>query len=215
MWRHGLITQARVRAAFEAVDRGHYAPGAARAYQDAPQSIGHGATISAPHMHAAAAENVLGFMVPGGAARVLDVGSGSGYLTHVLAELAGEGARVVGLEHVPALRDLGEANMRRSQRGRELLESARVEFVLGDGRLGWEEEGGKWHVIHVGAAAKEVHPQLLAQLEAPGCMFIPVDDDEHGTSQHIWRIQQDKDGNVSKKRLFQVRYVPLTDAPST
>ncbi|PHH59458.1 hypothetical protein CDD81_3188 [Ophiocordyceps australis] len=215
MWRHGLITQPRVRAAFEAVDRAHYAPSALRAYEDAPQSIGHGATISAPHMHAAAAEHLVGFLLPDGAARVLDVGSGSGYLTHVLAELVGSGGRVVGLEHIDALRDLGEANMRRSDRGRELLDKGSVEFVLGDGRMGWEEQGGKWDVIHVGAAAKEVHPQLLAQLKAPGCIFIPVDDDEDGTSQHIWRIEQDKEGKLSKKQLFGVRYVPLTDAPNT
>ena len=45
---------------------------------------------------------------PGRPRRVLDVGSGSGYLTHVLAELVGDGGVVVGLEHIAALRDLGE-----------------------------------------------------------------------------------------------------------
>lgn len=45
-------------------------------------------------------------------------------------------------------------------------------------------------------------------------MFIPVDDDSSGYSQHVWRIEKDKDGQVTKKRLFGVRYVPLTDAPS-
>ena len=45
-------------------------------------------------------------------------------------------------------------------------------------------------------------------------MFIPVDDDDAGWSQHVWNIDKDKDGNVSKKKLFGVRYVPLTDPPA-
>lgn len=46
-----------------------------------------------------------------------------------------------------------------------------------------------------------------------GRMFIPVDDDDAGWSQHVWNIDKDENGNVSRKRLFGVRYVPLTDAP--
>jgi protein-L-isoaspartate(D-aspartate) O-methyltransferase len=45
-------------------------------------------------------------------------------------------------------------------------------------------------------------------------MFIPVDDDSDGLAQHVWRISKDRNGEVSKERLFGVRYVPLTDAPS-
>lgn len=142
------------------------------AYEDSPQPIGHGATISAPHMHASAIENVLSYVLPDPARpprRVLDVGSGSGYLTHVLAEFVGDEGLVVGLEHVRALRDRGEENMRKSARGRELLEKGVVKFRLGDGRKGWMEEGrSEWDVIHVGAAAKIVHEELLEQLRAPG-----------------------------------------------
>lgn len=78
------------------VDRAHYAP--FEPYQDRPQSIGHNATISAPHMHAAACESLLQFLQPG--ARVLDVGSGSGYLTHVIAELVQPGGKVIGVDHI-------------------------------------------------------------------------------------------------------------------
>lgn len=45
-------------------------------------------------------------------------------------------------------------------------------------------------------------------------MFIPVEDAKDPDSQHVWRIEKDKDGNISKKKLFGVRYVPLTDAPA-
>lgn len=149
-------------------------------YEDSPQSIGHAATISAPHMHASAIEHLLSYLIPSEtspAPRVLDVGSGSGYLTHILAELVGERGLVVGLEHISALRDLGESNMRKSEQGALILDGGKVKFVLGDGRLGWREEparvgeeqyGTAWDVIHVGASAKEVHPELLEQLKAPG-----------------------------------------------
>lgn len=145
------------------------------AYEDSPQPIGHAATISAPHMHACAVENVLSYLLPHSSSssssprRVLDVGSGSGYLTHVMAEIVGEGGMVVGLEHIQELCDLGERNARRSKEGREMVESGRMRFRVGDGRKGWLEDGrGEWDVIHVGAAAKTVHQALLDQLKAPG-----------------------------------------------
>jgi protein-L-isoaspartate(D-aspartate) O-methyltransferase len=136
-------------------------------------------------MHASAAESLLPYLNPGN--RVLDVGSGSGYLTAVLAELVSpaetpgtstvggvkEGARVVGLEHIKALRDLGEGNLGKGERGRQLLERGLVEFVVGDGRKGWKEGCGDvekvgWDAIHVGAAASELHGELVEQLRRPG-----------------------------------------------
>ncbi|KAF7562924.1 hypothetical protein G7046_g1181 [Stylonectria norvegica] len=214
MWKNGLITDPRVKEAFLKVDRAHYAP--VKPYKDYPQPIGHSATISAPHMHASAVEHMLSYLIPSSAApapRVLDVGSGSGYLTHVMAELVGDKGLVVGLEHITELKQLGETNMAKSEQGRKFLDSGRVLFRVGDGREGWveapregeESEGKGWDVIHVGAAAKEIHPQLLGQIKSPGCMFIPVDDDDDGYNQHVWRVEKDGNGEVTKKRLFGVR----------
>jgi protein-L-isoaspartate(D-aspartate) O-methyltransferase len=125
-------------------------------------------------MHAEAASGLLPFLYPG--ARVLDVGSGSGYLTAVFAELVcenGAGGKVVGLEHIKELRDLGERNMAKSERGRNFLDRGDVRFVVGDGRKGWvdkDAEAGNvgWDAIHVGAAAVELHEELVQQLKAPG-----------------------------------------------
>lgn len=154
------------RSARSQVDRAHYAP--AMPYEDSPQFIGHAATISAPHMHANACESLLPYLRPG--ARVLDVGSGSGYLTHVLAELVKPGGAVVGVEHIQALADLGKKNTEKSAEGRELLEKGGIVFVKGDGRKGWTGEGGEegWDAIHVGAAAAGIHQELVDQLKAPG-----------------------------------------------
>ncbi|KAK7745794.1 hypothetical protein SLS53_002511 [Cytospora paraplurivora] len=206
------------------VDRANYAPSSP--YRDYPQSIGHSATISAPHMHATAVEHLLPYLTPSPrnpAPRVLDIGSGSGYLTHVIAELTGEQGTVVGVEHIPQLRDLGEANFSKSERGRELLASGRVRLRVGDGRKGWvepdeREEGkekkGGWDAIHVGASAVELQQELVDQLRAPGRMFIPVDDTPGvEKAQHIWAVDKDEKGVITRKKLFAVRYVPLTDPP--
>jgi len=161
-------------------------------------------------MHASACESLLPFLHP--SAHVLDVGSGSGYLTHVLANLVSpeKGGKIVGIDHIQSLTDLATNNMKKSAEGRELLGSKAVELVCGDGREGYAQ-GGPYDAIHVGAAAKEMHKGLLDQLKAPGRMFIPVGDD--GGTQWIWVVDKKEDGSVEKVRDMGVRYVPLTDAP--
>lgn len=145
------------------VDRAHYAPSSP--YDDSPQGIGHRATISAPHMHASACESLLPYLKPG--AKVLDIGSGSGYLTHVLAELVKPNGRIIGIDHVQELVDLADTNMRKSQEGRSLQESGAAKFVKADGRLGYSHEA-PYDAIHVGAAAAEHHIALTDQLKSPG-----------------------------------------------
>lgn len=186
------------------VDRAQYAP--LSPYEDSPQSIGHHATISAPHMHASACESLLPYLHSG--AQILDIGSGSGYLTEVLAHLLGPEGRVVGVDHIQALVDLASSNMSKGVAGKEMLASGKVKFVTADGRRGWRE-GGPYDAIHVGAAATEAHPELMEQLKAPGRMFIPVGVGE----QFIYVIDKKEDGTVDRKKEYGVRYVPLTDAP--
>lgn len=199
------------------VDRAHYAPHSA--YEDSPQQIGFAATISAPHMHASACESLLPYLKPG--SRVLDVGSGSGYLTHVLAEVqaaqagnkeVGEVGKVVGIDHIQGLVDLSRKNMMKSEEGRYLLECNKVELVCGDGRKGYPP-AAPYDAIHVGAAAKEMHEELISQLKAPGRIFIPVDDGDGWGSQWIWVVDKDEGGKVKRRKDMGVRYVPLTDAP--
>jgi protein-L-isoaspartate(D-aspartate) O-methyltransferase len=199
------------------VDRAHYAP--SRPYSDSPQPIGHGATISAPHMHGYACEYLIEYLKPG--ARVLDIGSGSGYLTHVLANLVTDSSgiadqgQVIGIDHITELTDLARDNMNKSEEGSELQASKKVRFVTGDGRLGWKE-GAPYDAIHVGAAAEQLHPTLIDQLRAPGRLFIPVESEDNGSfsrGQYIWVVDKKDDGSLHKEKVFQVSYVPLTDAP--
>ncbi|KAF1920640.1 protein-L-isoaspartate O-methyltransferase [Ampelomyces quisqualis] len=203
--QNGLIKSKRVKEAMLKVDRAHYAPSSP--YEDSPQPIGHAATISAPHMHASACESLLTYLQPG--CNVLDIGSGSGYLTAVLANLVGPSGSVIGIDHIQPLVDMGNRNMAKSEEGRKALDSGQVKFVMGDGRRGWEE-GAPYDAIHVGAAAAEHHKVLVDQLKAPGRLFVPVAD---GHLQHIYVIEKAKDGTVERNKLYGVQYVPLTDAP--
>ena len=165
-------------------------------------------------MHAAAAESLLPCLNKPDS-RVLDIGSGSGYLTAVLANLVGPQGRVVGIDHIQGLVDLANKNMAKSEQGRQWLDNGKVKFVKGDGRLGYAGDGimeGQdpgYDAIHVGAAAKEAHEVLVQQLRRPGRLFIPVGEE----MQYIWIIDKREDGSVTRKKDFGVRYVPLTDAP--
>jgi protein-L-isoaspartate(D-aspartate) O-methyltransferase len=179
-------------------------------------------------MHGHACEYLIDFLHPG--SRVLDIGSGSGYLTHVFANLISDPSSpssekdgyVIGIDHIEELVDLAKKNMNKSADGRKLLESGKVKFITADGRKGWPE-GAPYDAIHVGAAADKLHPILVEQLRAPGRMFIPVESEAGGShalsalglggGQYIWVVDKKADGSVHKEKVFAVSYVPLTDAP--
>lgn len=182
-------------------DRKHYCP--RNSYMDAPQSIGFDVTISAPHMHAFALELLADKLKPG--AKVLDVGSGSGYLTACFARMIGDG-QVIGVEHQPALAKLGVANIRKDDAS--LIESGRVKIFEGDGRLG-KAEFAPYDAIHVGAAAPNKPLELIKQLANGGRLICPVG--PVNETQALMQYEKDASGVVTEKDLMSVVYVPLTD----
>ncbi|KAJ7767352.1 protein-L-isoaspartate O-methyltransferase [Mycena olivaceomarginata] len=194
----------RISHAMEAVDRAHFVTNQSAAYNDSPQAIGHGATISAPHMHAYAVDHLLPFLRPG--AKVLDVGSGSGYLCAVLHHLVSSYAedqpekvtvagKVIGIDHIPELVDWSLQNLKKDDRTRRAVEEKQIEMYAGDGRLGNE---GPYDAIHVGAAAPTIPEPLISQLGST-------------RTDHIFQVDKDADGNVTKTQIMAVQYVPLTD----
>lgn len=198
------IRTPRVRDAMLSVDRATFVPETCTApYADCPEPLSHNATISAPHMHAAALELLLPYITPTSA--LLDVGAGSGYLAAALANLAPRGS-VTALEHVPALAALAVRNL--DAHDAELQRSGRVAVRLADGRLGARDRA-PFAAIHVGAAAETVPPALVAQLAAGGAMVVPVG--ERGEAQRLLLVTKDARGRVEERAVLAVRYVPLCD----
>lgn len=204
--RAQLIRSEAVKAAFLQVDRHWFMPERqlSRAYMDAPQPIGYNVTISAPHMHAIMAEIVQETCDSLSGKKILDVGSGSGYLTAVFAAMVGPLGSVVGVEHVKELVALSE---RRLQTNFPDWPSSRIKFECADGQAGFSQ-GAPFDVIHVGAAAATVPKALIDQLSPSGCLVIPVGVE----TQELLLITKSPDGkstNVFSKG--GVRFVPLTE----
>jgi protein-L-isoaspartate(D-aspartate) O-methyltransferase len=185
----------RVMDALARVPREQFVPAdlAARAYDNRPLPIGHGQTISQP-LIVAVMTHLLRLRPD---ARVLEVGTGSGYQTAILAELAGE---VVTIEVVADLAATAAARLR-------ALGHDNVEFHSGDGAAGCPERA-PFDAIMVTAAGRSVPPALVDQLAPGGRMVIPLGGDP--LAQDLFLLEKDQAGGVRQRRLFPVAFVPLT-----
>jgi len=162
-----------------------------RAYDDTPLPIGERQTISQPYMVALMTEALE--VRPG--ARVLEVGTGSGYQAAVLAEM---GAHVVTLERIPAL----------GHRAREVLAvlgyADRVTVSVSDGTLG-APAGAPYDGIIVTAGAPRIPRPLVEQLAPGACLVLPMGDDDVQT---LVRIRRGAEG-LSEEYLGECRFVKL------
>ena len=194
------ISDPRVLAAVAAVPRDRFVPPELRAEadRDLPLPIGFGQTISQPFVVAVMSERLR----LRGTERVLEVGTGSGYQTAVLAALAAE---VFSIELVPEL----------ARRAAEVLldelQLRNVRLRTGDGALGWPE-AAPFDRILVTAAAEQVPPALVAQLAPGGRMVLPVGGQED--EQVLRLVERGDDGVTISTDFLPVRFVPLrTGAP--
>ncbi|XP_078494832.1 protein-L-isoaspartate(D-aspartate) O-methyltransferase [Ciona intestinalis] len=206
--KNGIITHDAVYAGMKLTDRKFYV--SSGAYNDSPQSIGYQATISAPHMHAAALEALHDQLTSSENPTALDVGSGSGYLTSCFARMMGDNGRAYGIEHIPELVNKSIENVNRDDP--TLITSGRITLKKGDGRLGYDPDNRKtelYDAIHVGAAASQVPRPLLEQLKKGGRLILPVG--EPGTTQVFEQWDKNNVGELTKKELMKVVYIPLTD----
>ncbi|CAN7498147.1 protein-L-isoaspartate(D-aspartate) O-methyltransferase [Pseudomonas sp. LjRoot71] len=166
-----------------------------RAYEDTALPIGNNQTISQPYMVARMSELLL---AAGPLDKVLEIGTGSGYQTAILAQLV---ERVFSVERIQSLQD--KAKERLAQ-----LNLRNVVFRWGDGWEGWNALG-PYNGIIVTAAAANVPQALLEQLAPGGRLVIPVG---AGDVQELLLIVREDDG-FSRHVLDAVRFVPLLNGP--
>lgn len=188
------VADPRVLEALRRVERHRFVPEALQdqAYQDRPLPIGHGQTISQPYVVALMTE--LAAVRPG--ARVLEVGTGSGYQAAVLSQLAGQ---VYTIEIVVPL---AEAARRRLAR----LGFANVTVRAGDGYRGWPEHA-PFDAILVTAAPPELPEPLLRQLAPGGRLVAPVGPEDG--EQALVVVERTTDG-LRRRTVLPVRFVPMT-----
>ncbi len=184
-----------VMDAMAKVRREEFVPAAYRhlAYDNRPLPIAAGQTISQPLIVALMTD----LLEPEPEDVILEVGTGSGYQAAVLAELV---KQVYSIEIIEELAESAAALLQR-------LGYNNVTVRAGDGYAGWPEHAPFDGVI-VTAAAEELPPPLLKQLKPGGKLVIPVG--EHNGYQELLLVEVDEQGEVSKRSVLPVRFVPLT-----
>lgn len=164
-----------------------------RAYEDTALPIGHGQTISQPYIVAKMTEALISTGTP---EKILEIGTGSGYQTAILAQLF---ENVFTVERIAALHE--QAKQRLSN-----LNLGNIRFLLGDGYLGWPEQG-PYDAIIVTAAPIDIPESLLTQLNDGGKLVIPAGPPG---SQQLMLISRDGE-NYDKQILDRVSFVPLKE----
>jgi protein-L-isoaspartate(D-aspartate) O-methyltransferase len=208
-----------VKRAMLKVDRKHFLrlPNTlSQAYEDSPQPLNDQVTISAPHMHATALEYLSEQLKTPGC-KVLDVGSGSGYLVACMLQaiIENEGkvddnVRVIGIEYLNDIAEFSRQALKQDLMGQDNAEQIENMYRIlhGDGWKGVPEYA-PFNAIHVGAAADDIPQKLVDQLAVGGRMVIPVG--KQRGIQYLCVVDKKQDGSITVKKVSGVRYVPLVN----
>ncbi len=186
------IKDKKVLWAFYKVERHRFVPEdiSDSAYADFPLAIGEGQTISQPYMAALMTE----CLALSGSERVLEIGTGSGYQSAILAQLCKE---VFSLERIGSLAKRTEALLKE-------LGYANIKIKIGDGTLGWLEESPFDRII-ITAAASEVPLPLTEQLKDGGKTILPLGE----ASSQILTVISKKEGRLELSQICPCVFVPL------
>ena len=190
----GVLKTPVLKAAFKGVDRKDFVAGdyAIEAYEDYPLPIGYGQTISQPTTVAFMCE-LLG---PKRGDKILDLGSGSGWTTALLAHVVGPEGSVVGVEKIPDLVSFAQGNITPYA-----FTQARIEL---SGEMLGLPESAPFDKILVSAVSMKLPETLLEQLKSPGTLVIPIDG-------AIVKIEKDRDGSITRESHDGFIFVPLIE----
>lgn len=190
----GYLKTPEIISAFKKIDRKSFLPENLKylAELNEPLQIGFGQTISQPLTVAFMIE----LLEPKKGEKILDVGSGSGWTSSLLAEIVGISGKVYALEIIPELKKFGEKNSSKYN----FVSRGVLKFILRDGSKGLKEEA-PFDKILVSAAASEVPKELKNQLKIGGRLVIPIKDS-------IYLILRKKN-EFTEKAFWGFRFVPL------
>ncbi len=187
----GVLKTPTIIEAFKAVDRACFVPSefADYRYVDAPLSIGEGQTISQPWTVAF----MLELLQPKKGDKILDIGSGSGWSSALLAHIVGQSGLVLGLERKDELVDFGSQNLKKMG-----IKNAKIEKasdVLGI-------PGEKFDAILVSASADDIPKELFSQLEITARLVIPIENS-------IYLFEKISEDEITHQEFEGFRFVPL------
>lgn len=187
------ITDTRVIRAMRQVPRHLFVPPEFRhlSYDDTPLPLEHEQTISQPYIVALMSQEID--IEPHH--RVLEIGTGSGYQTAVLSQLASE---VYTIEIIPQLFYVAKERL-------ALLGYDNIFCNFGDGTLGWQDRAPFDRII-ITAAPGTIPPRLLSQLTVLGKMILPLGEFD----QHLVTLVKKADGSIERIEGARVRFVPMT-----
>lgn len=192
----GYLKTPVIIEAFKAIDRQDFvsSENKSEAYVNAPLSIGFGQTISQPLTVAF----MLELLEPKAGDKILDIGCGSGWQTALLAQIAGESGKVIGIERIPELKEMTEANIAKYG----FLSKGVAEIILSDGSKGYKKEAHYDKIIAAAAAKESIPEEWKKQLKIGGRIVAPVENS-------IIVIDKVGKNEYSQKEYFGFSFVPL------
>lgn len=191
----GYLKTDRIIDAFSKIRRADFVPEELQSASQAniPLPIGQGQTISQPLTVAFMLEKLGPF--PGD--KVLDIGTGSGWTTALLAHIVGKKGKVIGIERIKELCHFGMNNVSKYH----FIEGGRVKIICSDGTKGYINEA-PYNRILVSAAAEEIPRELKKQLKVGGRLVIPV-------RSSIWLIEKISEKDFREEEYPGFAFVPL------
>ena len=193
--REGYLKTPRIRNALEKIDRADFVPEELRdeAYRNTALPIGAGQTISQPLVVAF----MLELLRPEAGQKILDVGTGSGWVAGLLAELVGKKGRVISIERMPELSAAARRNLARYG----FVGSGVLLLLVGDGTKGWPEEAPYDRII-AAAAGTAVPAPWKEQIAVGGRIVAPV-------GSRIVMLEKRQDGSFREEAYEGFSFVPL------
>lgn len=191
----GYLKTPQIIEAFRKIDRADFVLEKFKkdAYVNSPLPIGYGQTISQPQTVAF----MLELLQPEEGNKIMDIGSGSGWQSALLAEIAGTRGKVFAVELIPELSEFGEKNASKYN----FKAKGILKFICLDGTKGLPKEAPFDRII-VAASGKDAPPALKTQLKIGGRLVIPIENS-------IWLITKKGEDDFEEKEYPGFAFVPL------